>query len=353
MIGSHAKTPAHIARKLVLLLAAGLVLAAAGKVAADPLFEDQSTLKVEITAPLSTLVRERPDEEEMPGTFSYQAADGTAVELDIQVRARGNFRYKFCDFPPMTLNFRRSQVEGTLFQNQNKLKLVGHCKITRRYEQSVLREYLAYRLLNLMTDMSFRVRLLEVTWVDSEERRGRMVRSAFLIEHRNRLAARIGMDPQEMEYAELGTVQADHLNLTSIFQYLIGNVDFSPIAGSEGECCHNYEIFGDDSGSLVAIPFDFDFSGIVNAPNAVPDTERGVTRVGQRVYRGWCENNGYIGASLARLREKRDVLYAEVAGLEELEPSVRDRVALYMDGFYEIVDDPQAVERDIIGSCRE
>lgn len=352
MIGSHAKAPARIARKLFLLLAAGLALAAAGKVGADPLFEDQSTLKVEITAPLNTLVRERPDEEEMPGTFSYRAADGTPVSLDIQVRARGNFRYKFCDFPPMTLNFRRSQVEGTLFENQNRLKLVGHCKITRRYEQSVLREYLAYRLLNLMTDKSFRVRLLEVTWVDSEERRGRMVRSAFLIEHRNRLAARIGMEPQEIEFTEVNAVQPDHLNLTSLFQYLIGNVDFSPIAGSGGECCHNYEMFGTSTDSLVAIPFDFDFSGIVNAPNAIPDTERGVRRVGQRVYRGWCENNGLVGQSISAFQESRETLYAEAAGLEELEPSVRERIADYMDGFYDIVSDPAAVERKIIGHCR-
>ena len=342
-----------ISRERILFIAAALALLLAGNAAADPLFQDQSTLKVEISAPLSTLVRERPEEEELPGTFSYTAEDGTRVELDIQVRARGNFRYKFCDFPPLTLNFRRSQLEGTLLQNQNKLKLVGHCKITRRYEQSVLREYLAYRLLNAMTDLSFRVRLLEVTWVDSDERRGRMVRSAFLIEHRNRLAARIGMEPREMEFAELSRVRADHLNLTSMFQYLIGNVDFSPIAGSGGECCHNYEMFGNGEGPLVAIPFDFDFSGIVNAPNAVPDTERGVSRIGQRVYRGWCANNGQIESSIARFQESRATLYAEVAALQELEPSVRDRVAEYMDGFYDIIADPQAVEREIIGHCRE
>lgn len=340
-------------RDRILVAAGALVLLAAQGVSADPLFQDQSTLAVEITAPLSTLLQDRPEETELPGTFSYRGADGTPVTLDIRLRARGNFRYKFCDFPPLSLNFRRSQVEGTLLQNQNRLKLVGHCKITRQYEQSVLREYLAYRLLNIMTDMSFRVRLLEVTWVDSDERRGRMVRSAFLIEHRNRLAARIGMQPREMEYAELASVQADHLNLTSMFQYLIGNVDFSPIAGSGGECCHNYELFGDDTGSLVAIPFDFDFSGIVNAPNAVPDTERGVTQIGQRVYRGWCENNGLVDESITQFQEARNRLYAEVAGLEELEPSVRERVALYMDGFYDIVDDPLAVERDVIGACRE
>jgi hypothetical protein len=352
MVASREVKSLCISHELILFIAAALALLPAVNAAADPLFQDSSTLKVEITAPLSTLVRERPEDEELPGTFAYKAADGTPVELDIQLRARGNFRYKFCDFPPLTLNFRRSQLEGTLLQNQNKLKLVGHCKITRRYEQSVLREYLAYRLLNAMTDLSFRVRLLEVTWVDSDERRGRMVRSAFLIEHRNRLSARIGLEPREIEYTEVSAVQPDHLNLTSMFQYLIGNVDFSPIAGSGGECCHNYEMFGRDDGSLVAIPFDFDFSGIVNAPNAIPDTERGVSRVGQRVYRGWCENNGYIGASIARFQAARETLYAEVAALEELEPNVRDRVAEYMDGYYDIIADPQAVEREIVANCR-
>mgnify|MGYP000662252091 CR=1 FL=1 len=84
----------------------------------------------------------------------------------------------------------------------------------------MLREYLAYRLLNAMTDLSFRVRLLEVTWVDSDERRGRMVRSAFLIEHRNRLAARIGMEPREMEFAELGDISArSYFELSGRYQF--------------------------------------------------------------------------------------------------------------------------------------
>ena len=131
--------------RCIMLFLSGVLAFASAARAADPLFQSADTLWVEISAPLSTLVRERPEEEELPGTFSYTAEDGTRVELDIQVRARGNFRYKFCDFPPLNLNFRRSQLEGTLLQNQNKLKLVGHCKITRRYEQSVLREYLAYR----------------------------------------------------------------------------------------------------------------------------------------------------------------------------------------------------------------
>jgi hypothetical protein len=339
-------------RYMIMLLLVVLTQPTAAADSVAPLFLSESPLEVEITAPLSTLVRERSETEYLPGTFSYREADGTPVELDIKLRARGNFRHRNCDFPPVTLNFRRSQVEGTLFDRQNKLKMVAHCKITRRYEQSVVREYLAYRLLNSMTDLSFRVRLLNVVWVDSEERRGTMVRSAFLIEHKNGLAARIGMEEQEIESAELSAIPPEYLNLLSMFQYLIGNVDFSPIAGSDGECCHNYAMFGNDVDSLVAIPYDFDFSGFVNAPNAIPDTERGVERVGQRVYRGYCANNGFVGDSVAKFKRAREELYALVADQEALEPSVRRNIAEYMDGFYEVINDPRQVEDEIIGACR-
>lgn len=334
---------------MILLVIFGTPVARA--VSADPLFQDQSTLNVEISAPLGTLIRDRPEIEYLPGSFSFKDTDGKRVILDVQVRARGNFRHSNCDFPPLNLNFRRSQVEGTLLDQQNKLKMVVHCKDSLRYQQAVLREYLAYRLLNALTDLSFRVRLLQVTWVDSDERRGRMVRNAFLIEHENRLAARIGREELDIERARISAVEPGQLNLAAMFQYLIGNVDFSPLAGGVDECCHNYALFGNDTDSLVAIPYDFDLAGIVNAPYADPDKAQGVERVGQRVYRGYCVNNGHVTGSVAEFRKVRDELYALVEELNELEPGVRANVARYMDEFYAVIDDPRKVERDIIGQC--
>ena len=304
-----------------------------------------------ITAPLSTLLRARPKDPEVPGVFSYKEADGTPVDLDIKVRARGNFRLRICDFPLLHLNFRKAQVEGTLLDHQNKLKMVVHCKDSRRYEQSVLREYLAYRLLNALTDLSFRVRLLQVTYVDSDERRPRMVRSAFLIEHENRLAERIGREEADIERTEVGAIQADHLNLTSIFQFLIGNTDFSPNLGSDGKCCHNHAMFGNGADPLLAVPYDFDLAGFVNAPYAAPDPELGIASVRERLYLGNCVNNGYLEASISRFDQARDTLYALVANLQELEPTVRQSIASYMDEFYAIIGDPREVERQIIGKC--
>jgi len=317
----------------------------------DLLFQSHDPLTVEITAPISTLVRDRSDTEYLPGTFSYKDADGTKVELEVMVRTRGNFRHRNCDFPPLTLNFRRSQLEGTLFEQQNKLKMVNHCKITRQYEQSVLREYLAYRMLKLVTAESYKVRLLQVTYVDSDERRGRMVRTAFLIESKDQLAARTGRLEQELEQTEVSRLDAKQLNLASMFQFLIGNVDFSPVAGSNNECCHNYTLYGAADEPMVAIPYDFDLAAIVNAPYQEPDRERGVERLGQRVYRGYCVNNEFVDGSIAAFQKARQDLYTLVAEQAELEPTVRENIARYMDGFYEIVSDPQEVERAITGAC--
>ena len=317
----------------------------------DPLFQDDAALRVEITAPFSRLINERPKDLEFEGSFSYKGADGESVELDLQVRARGKYRHTNCDFPPLFLNFKRSQVEGTVFDQQNKLKMVVHCKDSARYQQSVLREYLAYRILNAMTEKSFQVRLLDVTYVDSENRRPRMVRSAFLIEHENRMADRLDAQRLNVFPERVSDIQADHLNLTSVYQYLLGNTDFSPILGSKGECCHNYAMFGTDGGPLLAIPYDFDMSGFVNTPYARPETGLGIDNVRQRLYQGFCVNNNHVEASVAEFLQARNELYALVAGQKAMDESVRVRLASYMDEFYETIGNPQGVRQELVDRC--
>ncbi|MEJ2257310.1 MAG: hypothetical protein P8X98_09930 [Woeseiaceae bacterium] len=163
-------------RPLLVLLFA---LAAPASLAADtkdsdtavPLFEDNGVLDVTITAPFDNIMHTRSLEEEMPGTLVYvDPVTGEEVSLDIEVRARGKFRRQkeICSFAPLRLDFRKSNT--TLFANSDKLKLVTHCRNgSKKYAQSVYKEYLAYRILNLLTDFSFRVRLLNVRYVDASD----------------------------------------------------------------------------------------------------------------------------------------------------------------------------------------
>ena len=336
---------------LVLLFAAAN--AAAGE--PDPLFQDDSLIEVTITAPMKPLLGHRPDEEYLPGTLSYREADGSIVEFDIGIRTRGNYRRqpRVCPFPPLRLNIKKSQAKGSLFHKQDKLKLVAHCRDnSERYEQNLIREYLAYRILNTLTDISYRVRLARVTYVDSERKDEDRVRYAFFIEHKSRLSKRLGLAEISTSKIKVADLEGPYSDLTSLFQFMIGNTDFSPVAGAEGEdCCHNTTLFGNDGEAIYAIPYDFDMSGLVDAPYAEPNPRFRIKSVTQRLYRGRCAYNDNLQTSIQLFQDNRDAIYELIGQQEQLQDSTRKKVGKFVDRFYDVLDNPKKVQREISSRC--
>jgi len=337
---------------LCLLALLATSLQAENIAATDPLFRETDALQVTLTAPLTTLLKERSTEEYAAAVFEVSDGDGDALSFDVKIRARGHLRHEICVVPPLLVNFKKSDVKGTLFHKQDKLKLVVHCGDSIRYEQALVREYLAYRILNLITPASFQARLLRVRYVDNEGKRKDQVRYAYFMEHKNRLGKRIDAKDLKIEETEIELLQPDHLNLTSVFQYLIGNTDFSPVAPSPyDECCHNYDLFKNDSELLVAIPYDFDQSGFINAPYAAPSEQFPITSVRQRIYRGRCVNNEHIPATLQRFQEIRESIFTLLQEHEGLTSMTRKSLLQYVENFYDIIDDPRKVEKYMTGKC--
>jgi len=331
------------------VLASGMS-AASGE--ADPLFQSDEMLQARLEGPLMKFIKDKSKEEYLDGIFTVVDTDGTTQKFDIRFRARGNFRHDNCDYPPVRLNFKKSQVENTLFENQNILKLVVHCNRRAQYHQIVLQEYLAYRIFNLMTDQSFRVRPLQIVYVDPAENEESPPRYAFLIEHKKRLGHRIGLEELVVPKAQVGLIYGDQLNLTSIFQYFIGNTDFSPIAGPPGaNCCHNYVLFKGQGPNITSIPYDFDQSGFVDAPYAEPNPNFRIRTVKQRVYRGRCVNNQHVENSIQQFRDKRDAIYGLVENQVGFEDDTRKDLVKFIDKFYELIEDPKKVERSILKRC--
>jgi hypothetical protein len=319
---------------------------------ADPLFQSDEILQVTIEGPLSTLIEEKSKEDYLKGHFRYTEADGTAVEFDLKFRARGNFRHENCDYPPVRLNFKTSQTKKTLFHKQDKLKLVVHCNRRAEYFQIVLQEYLAYRIFNALTDWSFRVRLLQATYVDTVEQQQSDPRYAYLIEHKDRLSKRIDIKELETSSTQVALINPEYLNLTSVFQYFIGNTDFSPVAGPPGsDCCHNYVLFKNKDSAITAIPYDFDQSGFVDAPYAIPNPMFRIRSVRQRVYRGRCVNNAYVEGSIQQLRDKRDIIYALIDDQQGLDDRTRKDLTGFIDRFYSLIESPKNIERSILKKC--
>ncbi len=345
--------------RIVLILILGmtpLVLQAddEGKKVA-PLFASNDVLAITITAPFSEIMEDRESDEEFPATLTYTDAEEGEVTVDLELRTRGRYRRqsRTCTFAPLRLNFKKSTVKGTVFAKSDKLKLVTHCRDkSSRHQQSLITEYIAYRAFNVVTDISFRVRPLLVRYVDSGGKDKDREAFAFVIEHRDQLGKRIGLSTNETEKTSVEALDGPHTNLGSMFQYLIGNTDFSPIRGAKGEpCCHNNMLFGDTQGEILAIPYDFDMSGLVNAPYATPNPRFKLRNVRQRLYRGRCANKEHINGSTETFIRHKAEIYALLDEHSDLSRKTRAITVQYLDQFYAILENDRRRTSQLTDKC--
>lgn len=321
---------------------------------ADPLFQSSDILEVRIVAPFTTLVSDRPEEEEVVGIFQYTNAAGELEEIDVSIRTRGRFRRQedICQFPPLRLNFKKSQTKKSLFHKQDKLKLVTHCKNkSNRYQQALLSEYIAYRILNELTEASFRVRLMRITYTNTQKDNREQVSYGFLIESEERLAKRLDVSVIDLEQTKVSSLKPSYLNMISLYHYLIGNTDFSPIAGAEETCCHNHVLMGQEGELLLSVPYDFDQAGLVNAPHAGANPRFKLRTVRQRLYRGRCSNNEFLDASIALFNEKRDAIFGLVNNSQAIDDAPNKAMSRYIEQFYKTIDSPKRVKSQLVRKC--
>ncbi len=327
--------------------------AAQGNNKPDPLFASDEIIDIEIEAPFGLITRDRPDEEEVDGKLRYTAEDGSLVEFDVAVRTRGRLRRSkdVCRFPPLRLNFKKSEVKGSLFDKQDRLKVVTHCGKDERYEQAILSEYLAYRIFNVLTDTSFRVRLLRATYkyTDNDQQ---IQKYAIFIEHKNRIEKRLDAKTTEIQRAQIKNLRRPDLNLASVFHFLIGNTDYSPVAAAPGEdCCHNQIMFTREGEPNYTIPYDFDQSGLVDAPHATPNERFDLRTVRDRLYRGRCSNNGYLPSTLQLFNDKRSDIEALIKDQRGLTKRKGKVMLSYINEFYDVIDNPRRLNSSIIKKC--
>jgi hypothetical protein len=279
--------------------------------------------------------------------------------LDVDIRTRGKTRAerRICEFPPLRLDFDRA-AHGTVLERQNDLKLVTHCQDRREYQQYVLSEYLVYRMYNLLTDLSFRARLNRVSYVDTDGKRDSVTRYAFLLEHVDAVAARNGWKALRIPAVPPHLVNPQSIALVGVFQYLIGNPDWSLFTVEPGEeaCCHNTVPIGAGSGPIFSVPYDFDVSGIVNTRYADrlfgPEQRNlGIRRVRDRAYRGFCASADQLPGLFSVFNQNRAAIYALYREQVGLDADVAKSTLEYLDAFYDTINDPGKAERELAARC--
>jgi hypothetical protein len=316
---------------------------------AMPLFSAHDMLSITLRADFRTILDDVGEvRAEHTGYLEYAGQDDTLV-FNVKIMTRGNFRRDpdNCHFPPLRINFIKKQVKGTLFEGMDKIKLVTHCKPnSRAYQQYVLGEYLIYRIFNILTDTSFRVRPAMINYIDEPTGKKSQESFAFFIEPDQVLANRIGAEESKQKYLFQDSTRYNHMSRLAVFQYLVGNTDWAV------STLHNIKLFVTDTARPpYAIPYDFDWSGVVNAYYAKPLPRFELESVSERLFRGYCRTREQFEAQFEYFKSKKKDIYQLYEGFEPLRQRQRKDALKYYDEFYEIIDNDALIRVEFLEKC--
>ena len=335
-------------RCLLFLLA---VLFAVPAAAAKPLFASSAPLSIAIEAPLERLFRNRESEEAIAGTLTDPA--GNRLAIAVQLRGITRRSEETCAFPPLSVRFTSPPPATSPFAGEKKLKLVTHCQNSPSADRVVLLEYAAYKMFQALTPRSFGARLMTIRYLDGSGR-PMATRPGFFIEDLDDVAARNGTTElragPRIPFGDLNRADAARY---ALFQHMLANHDWSMRAGPAGDnCCHNAKLIGAAGpGKATPLPYDFDYSGFVNAPYATPPDQLRLSSVRERKYRGYCLHNAEVAEAARTFRSKQAAMEAELAAVPGLDPRALSSARAFLAGFFAEIATDQSVDAKIVKRC--
>jgi len=313
------------------------------------LFADTSLLEVELHYNFDELKRDYDSE---PNYHSAQLRYGNIwggmSRIVVELKTRGIFRRnpKNCSQPPLWVKFNSKDVRNTPFEGIGKMKLVLQCFNRPSYEQLLLKEFLAYKLYSIVSDYSYRVRLVKVTHIDIISN-SRIVMYGFFIEPTEMMAIRLKGRLEERKNIHPNACNRVAATQMALFQYMIGHTDWSIKA------LHNITLIEPaDAAPPIPIPFDFDFSGFVDAPYALPAEHLPIKSVTERYFNGYCRNAEEFECAFQLFNDKRSEIFYCIDSFKYLDIKMRSKAIGYIDDFYGIINNKSKAKKEIIEGCR-
>ena len=291
-------------------------------------------LDCRLQAEFATLLSDIYTNEAFPGTFSYRKGK-KVISREVNLEIRGKFRRINCDFPPLMIKFKKKDLAKDGLSEHNDIKLVTHClDDSWSSRKNIMKEYLAYKLFNILSDHSFRVQLIRITYEDTSGELSDIRYFGLLIEDSDELAERLdAVECEECLNPDILRMDLTDLAILSVFQYMIGNTDWSILMN------RNVKLLSEKkSGNLFSVPYDFDFSGWVNAPYALPNKDLGQKKVTDRIYIGLKLNEELALQVRERFLVRKKELYNQVRHFKKLDSKSRKELIGYLDSFYAHLD---------------
>ena len=313
------------------------------------LFAADGPLEMTLRFNLKKYQKDKNVDKYMDVDLSISVNDSLEIRKEVRVKARGNFRKGYCSFAPFWLNIRKADVKNPHLQGVRRIKIVTHCNGVKSYQPLLMKEYLVYKIYELLSPVSFRTRLIRITYIDTG-RKDKLTKSyAFMIEPEEMLAERLGGVVMKNDQLGMAHMRREEMTQMANFLYMVGNSDYS-IVGRHNVKFLGLGKFGKEG--FTPVPYDFDYSGFVNAHYAVPGPDLGIKSVVERYYLGPCrEPEEYRDAINALLEKKQDIqdLLMEFPFLSENEKS---GALKYLERYYLLCGRPGFLEKEFRRTCR-
>jgi hypothetical protein len=317
------------------------------KIDSAAFFRDQQPFDMTLSSDLKTFINKKMQKAEQPALVTMRFPDSSKVSEEIGISSRGKFRLENCHMPPIRLNFTTPSSPG--LKNLGKLKLVVGCGATKDDEQLIIKEYLAYKIYNMLTEKSFRVRLVKITYDDTKGKIKSYSQYGFLLEDVDDMAKRNGCRELENVAVNSETTDRKQMTLVALFEYMIGNTDWSVPA------FHNIKLIQprkDEKAIPIAVPYDLNHSGFVNASYAAPPEEMGIETVKDRKYRGFPRSMEELQEAISIFNNQKENIFNLVSNCEWLNKPHKKEVTLFLEDFYKTINNKNAVKHTFIDNAR-
>jgi hypothetical protein len=312
----------------------------------DLLYVDQTPMEVKLNYSNKNVKKKTNDSTFIETDLSFMNEDKW-ITIPVRLRARGNFRRAKCYFPPIKMKIKKSQSKNTVFTGNKSLKLVLPCRTENAKNDNILKEYIAYKIYELISPYHFKTRRVNVDFTEPKGKKSKsFALKGFLIEDDSRLAKRWEgrvveqfIHPMAMQ----GITSTQH----AFFQYLIGNTDFSVSFQHNGKLLYTNKEF-------LPLPYDFDMTGWVDPSYGFGNPTLGLSSLTERVYRGFKRDAEIMNTVRQQYLDSKDSIVSLLNSFKNEfdDQSEFNKMFKFMNGFFEIIEDDKKFNKQIVDKAR-
>jgi hypothetical protein len=312
-------------------------------------FASEELLEMTLEFDMKEFLRTKSQSKYQDAILTVKIDAGDSITEQIELRARGKMRCDYCSFPPIMLKLKEKDSTPGGIRDRGTFKLVTHCNRSPKNEDYVLKEYLVYRMLNLLTPYSFKTRLVRIQYRDTQGVKKSYTTYGFLIENLDQLAERnkaVVIDNPNLAQSHMNT---EDMARTALFNYMIGNTDWSIASQHNVKVLRSVNVFSDKG---IPISYDFDFSGFVNTSYAAPCGKIPIKNVTERYYQGMCLSDEDINPVLEQFEELKGLFLSTIDNFEYLSAGSRKQLEAYINSFYKGYKNQNVLISDLNRTCK-